>query len=133
MSKKLDVTATYDGNAIDSFASAEIELNFSHDLAGIVSTGNTVAHVVIVTDAKSAEDLPVPLVQSAIDADETGVFVLSETLPGNETLTLSLSRFVIEDNEFPGAADGNLIMRFNGVAATIATDDDTFESEREFL
>ena len=134
MSKKLDVLATYNDDVIGSFKSASIELRFSEDQSGIVSSENAVAHVVIYTEAKSADDLPEELVKSAIDAEDTGEFVLTETLPGKETLTLSLSRFVVVDNNFPSAADDKLSMRFTGVAATIAADDsDPFESKREFL
>lgn len=133
MSKRLKVSATFNGEPVPSFQGVSLSISFPHDRAGIASSANAAAHVALTTDATKADDLPVDLVQDAIDVEDEGELVVTENLPGQQILNVTLSRFVIESTVMASVADGNLSMSFQAIAPDVATDGTKFVSGIEFL
>lgn len=132
-SKMLKATLSFGGEPLPSFYAVHISLVFPHDVGGIVSARNAMPRLVISTDARSAADMPAVLVQAAVDSDDLSSLVLTEELPGEETLTLTFEKVAIGTGRLATSADGNLAMDFSATAISLSNGDATFESEREYL
>jgi len=72
-------------------------------------------------------------VQGAVDSDDVSTLELTEDLPDNAKLTLTLQGVVVEHAWLATTLDGNLAMDFSATANALSNGNATFKSDREYL